>query len=109
MTMEIISGITADLNGNITHYGKGAEKIFGYKENEVLGKNVEIFHPEKAKKTVLPRLFKTAMEEGVFEEYITLVRKNGKEFPAHIKVTQIKDKTGKVIGLAGMTRDLSEV
>jgi PAS domain S-box-containing protein len=105
---ETISGIMADLDGNIVGYGKGAEKIFGYTEEEVKGKPVAIFHPEEARETVLPRLFKEAMEKGIFEEEVTLVRKNGEEFPARLKVTPVKDENGKITGLVGITTDLSE-
>jgi PAS domain S-box-containing protein len=103
--METISGIVADLEGKIVAYGKGAEKIFGYTESEVLGKSVEIFHPE-SQRGMLPRLFRTALE-GRFEEEVTLVRKSGEEFPALLKVTPVKDSEGKITGLSGMTKDLS--
>ncbi len=104
--MDTTSGIVADLEGKITAYGKGAEKIFGYTEEEVLGKSVEIFHPV-SKREMLPRLFKEAME-GKFEEKTILVRKNGEEFPALLTVTPVKDSEGKITGLVGITKDLSE-
>ena len=106
--MKTISGIVADLNGNVISYGKGAEKIFGYKEGEVLGKNVAIFHPPSAKDVLLPRLFKEAMEKGIFEEEVTLVRKNGENFLARLQVKPVKDKNGKITGLVGLTKDLSK-
>ena len=107
MEHESISGIVANLKGEITAYGKGAEKIFGYTKKEIMGKNVAIFHPPGAEE-LLGRLFKTAVETGIFEENLTLVRKSGEQFPAHIKVTAVKDDRGKITGLMGMTTDLSE-
>lgn len=101
------SGIVANLEGNVIAYSKGAEKIFGYKKEEVLGKNVAIFHPKRTH-DMLPRLFKTVLEKGVFEEKITLIRKNGEEFPALLRVQVIRDEKGQVTGLAGMTKDLTE-
>ena len=106
--MGAISGIVADLNGNVISYGKGAERIFGYKKKDVLGKNVAIFHPPSAKDSLLPRLFKETMEKGIFEEEVTLVRKNGKEFKAKLQVKPVKDKNGKITGLIGLTKDLSK-
>ena len=105
--METYSGIAANLQGEIVAYGKGAEEIFGYRKEEVLGKNVGIFHPERAREALLPRLFKTAMEQGIFEERVTLVRKNGQEFPALLKVTAVKDASGNITSLVGVTKDLS--
>ena len=103
--METASGIVADLNGNVVSYGRGAEKIFGYREEEVLGKSVAIFHPER-NWNMLPRLVEQAMQ-GEFNEELTLVRKNGEEFPARLIVRPVKDDSGNITGLVGLTRDLS--
>jgi PAS domain S-box-containing protein len=99
------SGIVADLEGKIIEYSKGAEEIFGYTKEEVLGKSVEIFHPERTR-DMLPRLFEEAMK-GESNEEVVLVRKNGKEFPARLRVTPVKDSQGRITGLLGVTEDLS--
>jgi len=103
---ETISGIVADLEGKVVAYGKGAEKIFGYTREEILGKHVAVFHPEGSD-TLLEELFKTAMDSGFWEKDTTLVRKNGEKFPARLKVTAVKDSEGKITGLTGVTQDLS--
>lgn len=105
--METVSGIVANLKGEIIAYGKGAEKIFHYTREEVMGKNVAIFHPPGSDQ-VLQDLFTTAMESGTWEKDVTLVRKGGEQFPAHLTVTAIRDESGTITSLAGMTRDLSE-
>ncbi|MBI4021369.1 MAG: PAS domain-containing protein [Candidatus Aenigmarchaeota archaeon] len=104
--METVSGIVANLQGEIVAYGEGAEKIFGYRRDEILGKNVAIFHPPGSEAT-LRDLFQTAMTTGTWEKDTRLVRKGGEVFPAHLKVTAIRDDRGNITGLAGMTRDLS--
>lgn len=103
--METASGIVADLNGNVVSYGRGAEKIFGYMEEEVIGKSVAIFHPER-NWGMLPRLFEQAMQ-GEFNEELTLVRKDGSEFSARLVVRPVKDENGKITGLIGLTKELS--
>ena len=102
--MEHISGIAANLKGEVTAYGKGAEAIFGYTPSEILGKNVAVFHPPGAEAT-LQELFSTAMEKGLWEKDVVLVRKNGQHFRARLKVTAIRDK-GVITGLLGTTREL---
>ena len=75
------SGIACDLKGKITSYGTGAQQLFGWTEDEVVGKqSVVIFHEPEAVQTLVPRLLKTAAETGKFEEEVTLVRKNGSKF-----------------------------
>ncbi len=101
-----VSVITCDLTGLVTAYEGGAVELFGYTENEVVGKmSVAQFHvPEKVPELV-PRLLKTAVETGKFEEDVTLVRKNGSRFPARLTVRpQYHD--GKHVGYMGMTEPL---
>ncbi len=75
------SGIACDSKGVITSYGIGAQKLFGWTADEVVGKqSVVIFHEPHAVQTLVPRLLKTAAETGKFEEEVTLVRKDGRKF-----------------------------
>ncbi|MBI4175797.1 MAG: PAS domain-containing protein [Candidatus Aenigmarchaeota archaeon] len=105
MAKDAVSGIVANLRGEVIAYGKGAENVFGYSQKEIIGKNVAVFHPKGSGKT-LERLFRTAMEKGVFEERLTLVRKGGQKFQAILKVTAVRNGKGEITGLAGLTREI---
>jgi len=103
------SGIACDNTGAITSYGIGAEKLFGWTAEEVVGKqNVTIFHEPQALATLVPRLLKTAAETGKFEEEVTLVRKDGSKFLALLTVRPVK-KGGEIVGYMGLTRPIREV
>ena len=63
------SVITCDLQGIVKTYTHGAQMLFGYAPNEVEGKmSVAAFHPPERVAELVPRLLKTAVETGLFEE-----------------------------------------
>lgn len=98
-----ISGIACDMVGTITEFGKGAEELFGYTKDEVIGKgNVGMFHTEENVKNLVPVLLQTAVEKGVWEDEVELVRKDGSHFIARLNVKSLK-KDGVPIGFMGTT------
>jgi PAS domain S-box-containing protein len=97
------SGIACDMTGLITSYGKGAEKLFGWTREEVVGKQmVTIFHEPEAVQSLVPRLLKTAAESGKFEEEVTMVRKDGSRFRAVLTVRPLK-RGNEITGYMGLT------
>ena len=103
---ETYSGIACDVTGTISSYGIGAEKIFGWTREEVVGKqSVTIFHLPEAVAELVPRLLKTAAETGKFEEQVYLVRKNGTKFKALLTVRPVK-KNNEIVGYMGLTKPL---
>ncbi len=90
----------------VTSYGIGAEKIFGWKPEEVVGKErVTIFHLPEAIAELVPRLLKTAAETGRFEEEVYLVKKNGVKFKALLTVRPVR-KDNEIVGYMGITKPL---
>ncbi|MDX1534842.1 MAG: PAS domain S-box protein [Thermoplasmata archaeon] len=103
---EDVSVITCDLNGLVEKYGAGAEDIFQYTADELIGKeSVAIFHQPDKVATLVPRLLQTAVEKGKFEEEVTLVRKDGSEFPAILTVRPVY-RGGEHVGYMGYTQPL---
>ena len=103
------SGIACDATGLITSYGIGASSLFGWKPEEVVGKErVTIFHPPEAVQTLVPRLLKTAAQTGVFEEEVTLVRKDGSKFRAVLTVHPLK-LGSEITGYMGLTRPIRDI
>ena len=84
--------ITANSSGYITSWNSGAHKIFGYKNEEVLGKSVEILIPEEYKKAFRKGICKydPANNHEFNNEIIKLraLRKDGTEFPFEISGAQ---------------------
>ncbi len=98
-----------DENGRIMSWNKGAERIKGYKPEEIIGKYFSIFYPEE---DILdgkpPRELRIAKETGKYEEEGWRKRKDGSMFWANVVITSVKNKQGQIIGFSKVTRDLTE-
>ena len=99
-----LSGIACDAQGLITDFGTGAEELFQWTKDELIGKErVTIFHTKENIETLVPRLLQTASEKGIFEEEVTLVKKGGETFRAILNVRPLK-KDGQILGYMGTTQ-----
>jgi PAS domain S-box-containing protein len=98
-----------DRGGIIRTWNRGAEKIKGYKEEEILGQHFRVFYTEPDREAELPeRLIAEAVEKGKAIHEGWRVRKNGTKFWGSIVITALHDDEGNVIGFSKVTRDLTE-
>src|SRR5438309_925423 len=101
------SVITCDPQGIVQEYAADAADLFGWTQDEVIGKmSVAMFHVPKNVPTLVPRLLREAIEKGKFEEEVTLMRKDGARFPAILTVRPMF-RDGQQIGFMGKTRPLA--
>jgi PAS domain S-box-containing protein len=98
-----------DPKGIITSWNPGARRFKGYEEAEILGESFSKFYTDEDRKAGLPqRALQTAEREGKFENEGWRVRKDGTRFWAYVVIDPIRDSSGKLIGFAKITRDLTE-
>lgn len=98
-----------DKNGTIMNWNKGAEKIKGYKEEEIVGRNFQEFYlPEDREKGLPLQLLQLARETGKALHEGWRKRKDGSAFWGSIVLTAIHNNEGGVIGFTKVTRDLTE-
>jgi PAS domain S-box-containing protein len=98
-----------DVDGIVSSWNPGAERFKLYTESEIIGKHFSEFYlPEDRAKKRPEIALRTAAEEGRFEGEGWRVRKDGTRFWAHVIIDPIRTKSGKLIGFAKITRDLSE-
>ena len=98
-----------DPNGNVATWNTGAERIKGYKASEIIGRNFSIFYPQDAKDSGWPEHeLRVAAEQGRFSDTGWRLRKDGSSFWANVTITTLRDDTGKLLGFAKLTRDLTE-
>jgi len=100
--------ISKDLDGTITSWNKGAQKIFGYKPEEVIGKSVKILLPPHLRSEESEILEKIKKGEGV-EHFETLrQRRDGSLVNISLTVSPIKNEAGEIIGASKIARDVTE-
>jgi PAS domain S-box-containing protein len=98
-----------DASGYIVSWNDGAEKIKGYKAEEIIGKHISIFYTkEELQRNEPEQNLKIAKEKGHFESDSLRVRKGGSLFWANVVFTAIYDDKKQLRGFAKVTRDITE-
>lgn len=99
--------VTSDLNGIMTSWNKGAEKIYGFSETEAIGKYLP-FVPEYLKDTEKANAEKVKNNEVVKAIETVRQRKDGSLIEISLTLSPIKNAAGNIIGISGISRDISE-
>lgn len=98
-----------DRDGIIRNWNKGAQKIKGYKEEEIVGNHFRIFYPLEDQQRQLPeKLIEEAINAGKAIHEGWRVRKDGTKFWGSIVITALHDDANGIIGFSKVTRDLTE-
>lgn len=98
-----------DADGIVTSWNPGAQRFKGYMASEILGSHFSRFYSEEDRKAGLPaRALATAAREGKFENEGWRIRKDGTRFWAHVVIDPIRAPSGRLVGFAKITRDLTE-
>jgi PAS domain S-box-containing protein len=97
-----------DLNGIVTTWNHSAEKLFGYKAEEIIGKPITLIIPPELQQDENVILDKIRRGEKI-EHFETIrVHKNGQRIDVSLTISPMKDDYGKVIGAAKIVRDITE-
>ncbi|AEI66537.1 PAS domain-containing sensor histidine kinase [Corallococcus macrosporus] len=100
--------LTLDVSGHVVSWNPGAERIKGYRADEILGQHFSRFYPPEARARNKPqRGLDVATREGRFEEDGWRVRKDGSRFWANVVITALFDETGRLRGFGKVTRDFT--
>jgi PAS domain S-box-containing protein len=97
-----------DPQGNVASWNLGAERITGYKAEEIIGQHLARLYPrESAAQGKAERELRTAAAQGRFEDEGWRVRKDGSLFWANAVLTALRTPDGKLQGFAKVMRDLT--
>ena len=96
------------LDGIIVSWNTGAQKIYGYTEAEAVGKPISMLVPPE-----LPdeenKILETLKSGGRIEHFETVrVTKTGKRIHVSLSISPIKDSSGRIVGVSGIARDITE-
>jgi two-component system sensor histidine kinase NreB len=96
-----------DSENRFTFVNKAFLETYGYTEEEILGRKVDVLYSPKNPPGLTDQMFQQTLEGGWKGELLD-VKKDGTEFPISLATSQIKDSTGRTLGLIGVARDISE-
>jgi PAS domain S-box-containing protein len=98
-----------DPQGHVVTWNAGAERIKGYRAEEIIGQHISRFYPpEKIAQGWPQQVLERARLDGRFEDEGERVRKDGSQFWANVVITALRDETGNLKGFAKFIRDITE-
>ncbi|OGP50113.1 MAG: hypothetical protein A2Y79_07300 [Deltaproteobacteria bacterium RBG_13_43_22] len=98
-----------EVDGTITEFNKGAEKLFGWKKEEVIHKQhiAVTFLPEMTRNIIEKDFLHRIRTDGLIDQEMDRIRKNGDRFPAHSSLTVISEPSGEVKGFVEIVRNIT--
>lgn len=98
-----------DPQGRILSWNAGAERIKGYAAADIIGSHLSVFYTEEDRRNRKPwQLIQRALESGRAQDEGWRLRKDGSRFWALVVIDVVRDDTGAIIGLAKITRDITD-
>ncbi len=96
-------------DGHVASWNAGAQRFKGYAPEEIIGKHFSLFYTEEDRASGLPwRALEIATTAGKFEAEGWRVRKDGTRFWANVVIDPIRDDSGRLLGFAKVTRDVTD-
>jgi two-component system sensor kinase FixL len=96
------------LEGVVTTWNKGAERMFGYSADEMIGQTLERLFPPELFAEEATILASIARGERIQHYETTRRRKNGSELQVSISISPVRDEAGRIVGAAKIARDVTE-
>jgi PAS domain S-box-containing protein len=101
--------VAKDLNGIITNWNGAAERIFGYTENEVLGKPITIIIPPELHPQEIEILRRLRSGERIEHFETVRITKAGKQVLVSLTVSPVRDSSGRIVGASKIARDVTRI
>jgi PAS domain S-box-containing protein len=101
--------IGVDLNADVLSWNRGAERMFGYSEAEMMGRSSTIIVPPERMEVFADRLRKLTAGEQINSFETERICKDGRRIQVSVSIFPIRDAEGAVVGFAGIARDTSNL
>jgi PAS domain S-box-containing protein len=95
--------IATDLEGQVIHWNRGAERLYGWSRDEAVGQSVLGLTVGPGQREAAQRIVAGVAATGRWEGHLELTRKDGTTFTAAVRDETITDDTGAVVGIVGMS------
>jgi PAS domain S-box-containing protein len=99
--------IGKDLDGTITSWNKGAERIYGYSPEEIIGKHISVLASSDRPDEIPDILRKIARGESIEHYESARVTKDGRQLDVSVSVSPLRDAKGEVVGASAIARDIT--
>lgn len=99
--------VSKGLDGLITSWNQGAEKLFGYTEEEVLGRHISLLIPKDRLDEENLIIDRVRNNKNIEHFETVRITKDGKSIPISLTVSPIRDQKGRIIGASKIARDIS--
>jgi len=100
--------ISKDLNGLVTSWNRQAERLFGYTEQEMIGRSILTIIPPELHRDEDMILSKIRNGEKIDHFETVRVAKSGERIEVSISISPVRDENGRVVGAAKIARDIRE-
>lgn len=100
--------ISKNLDGTIVTWNEGAQRIFGYTADEIVGKSIKTLVPQELQAEEDDILGRLGRGERVYHFETIRVSKDGRRIPISLTSSPIRDHEGRIIGASKIARDISE-
>jgi PAS domain S-box-containing protein len=100
--------IAKSIDGRITHWNAGAERMFGYSAAEVIGRSTSVLFPADRIKENEDAVSRASQGERVAPLETICLRKDGRPVEVSIAVSTLRNQTGEIIGASKILRDVTE-
>ncbi|WP_454780213.1 EAL domain-containing protein [Legionella sp. WA2022007384] len=98
-----------DLNGIVNLWNKGAERLFGYKAEEIIGQHVSILLPPDIKEDGMNLIHIIKEDREILDYEMYVLTKDGRRLNVLINAAPIKNKLGKIIGISVIAHDITYI
>jgi PAS domain S-box-containing protein len=100
--------LSKNLDGTITSWNAGAEKMYGYTEAEVVGRHISLIVPPERQEELAEIMAKLRGGEQIKQMETVRVRRDGSLIDISITTSPIKDDRGRIVGASTIARDITE-
>ncbi|MBU0705428.1 MAG: PAS domain S-box protein, partial [Chloroflexi bacterium] len=97
--------ISVDMERHIVAFNKAAQETFGYRAEEILGKHIDVLYADPQDGL---QVHQTTIEAGRCVREAPGLRKDGQVFPSLISASALHDARGEMVGVMGVSRDITE-
>jgi PAS domain S-box-containing protein len=101
------SVITTNMEGMVTSWNRGAERLFGYLTDEALEKHISFVFPEVQHEFLENQVITPLKTKGEHDVEVVMLRKSGETFPALMSLSMLRDTEGAPKGMVGYSLDIT--